>query len=106
MVKVGFRSSHCGAMGLAASLERWFTGLSLAQHSGLRIQHCHNCSSDLIPGLGTQHAVGWPQTKKKEKRWILAECSKYFKMRLWFTDSGINVIPRPGDSGKKNKLVL
>lgn len=40
------------------------------------------------------------------KRWILAEYNKYFKMRLWFTESGINVIPKSGDSGRKNKPVL
>ena len=45
---------------------------SLAQHSGLRIWHCrgcgHNCSSDLIPGLGTPYAVGHlPKNKTKQK---------------------------------------
>ena len=30
------------------------------------------------------------------KRWILAEYNKYLKMRLWFTESGINVIPKSG----------
>ena len=47
---------------------------SLAQHSGLRIWHCcscsvgHSCSSDLIPGLGTPCAMGWPKKKEKKKR--------------------------------------
>ena len=44
---------------------------SLIQHSGLRIQHCHSCStglnssSDHIPGLGTLYAVGQPKKKKE-----------------------------------------
>ena len=51
----------------------WSAGMQVrspAWHSGLRIPHCHrygldhNCSSDLIPGLGTPYAMGWP---KKEK---------------------------------------
>ena len=60
-------SSHCGTTGLAVSLEHWVTGLILAQHSGLRIQCCHtcevgcNCSSDLIPDLGSPYAMGWPK---------------------------------------------
>ena len=42
----------------------------LAWHSGLRIQHCRSCSSscscslELIPGLGTPYAAGWPKKKK------------------------------------------
>ena len=37
---------------------------SLAQHNGLRIQHCHSCgigynsSSDSIPGPRTSYAMG------------------------------------------------
>ena len=44
---------------------------SLARDSGLRIQHCHslggNCSSGLIPGLGTPYATGelTPHPKSK-----------------------------------------
>ena len=40
---------------------------SPAWHSGLRIQHCrscglgHDCSLDLIPGLGTPYASGRPK---------------------------------------------
>ena len=45
---------------------------SPAQHSELRIWHCHscsighNCGSDLIPGLGNPYAVGQSKKKKKE----------------------------------------
>ena len=45
---------------------------SLAQHSGLRIWHCHscglgrNCCSDLIPVPGTPCASGWPKMKKQK----------------------------------------
>ena len=47
---------------------------SPAWHSGLRIQHCHSCSlghdygSDLILGLGTPYAMGWPKKKGQKKR--------------------------------------
>ena len=43
-------------------------------YSGLRIQCCHSgglgcdCRSDLIPGLGTQNAWGWPRKGKKKKK--------------------------------------
>ena len=52
-------SSRCGTTGLAVSWEHWDVGSTLAQHSGLRIQHYHSCSlvsgcdSDLFPGRGT-----------------------------------------------------
>ena len=42
---------------------------SLAQHSGLRIPHCHswglggNCGSDLILSLGTPYVAGQPKKK-------------------------------------------
>ena len=32
-----------------------------AWHSGLRIWHCHNCLSDLIPGPGTPYTEGQPK---------------------------------------------
>ena len=44
---------------------------SPAQHSGVRIQHCHSCgvgqdcSLDLIPGLGAPHAMGQSKNGKK-----------------------------------------
>ena len=47
---------------------------SLAQHSGLRIQHCHSCglgcdcSLDLIPGLGPPYAMGRPKMKNKTNK--------------------------------------
>ena len=53
----------------------WSPGMkvgALAQHSQLRIWHCHsfslgqNCGSDLIPGLRTPYATGWPKKKKKK----------------------------------------
>ena len=46
---------------------------SSAQHRGLRIQRCYSCSLghicglDLIPGLGTPYAMGWPKKEKKKK---------------------------------------
>ena len=46
----------------------------LARHSGLRIQCCHsfglghNCSSDLIPGLGTPHVTGQPKIKQQRNQ--------------------------------------
>ena len=52
----------------------WSTGTgvqSLAKHSGLKIHYCyscgHNCSLDLISGLGTPYAAGQPKKKKKRK---------------------------------------
>ena len=45
-----------------------------AQRSGLRTWHCHSCSlgcnrgSDLIPGLGTPYAAGWPKKRKERKK--------------------------------------
>ena len=49
---------------------------SLAQHSGLRTQHCcscslgHTCRSCLIPGLGTSYALGQRKKKKKGNKWL------------------------------------
>ena len=50
---------HSGSAGLQVG--------SPAQHSGLRIRHCHSCglsldcSSDLIPGQGTPYSMGQPK---------------------------------------------
>ena len=47
---------------------------SQAWHSGLTIQgfrSCsfgHDCDSNLISGLGTSHAMGWPKMKKKKEK--------------------------------------
>ena len=47
---------------------------SLAQHSRSTIQCCpscglgHNYGSDMIPGLETPYALGWPKKEKKEKK--------------------------------------
>ena len=61
-----------------AQQDQWLLGSagmqvrSLAQHSGLRIQRCrsygfgHDCSSNLILGLGTQYVVGQPEKEKKK----------------------------------------
>ena len=54
-------------------IQAWFP----ARHSGLRIQHCcscglgHNYRSDLILGLGTPLASGWPKKKKQKKKYII-----------------------------------
>ena len=75
MLKEKSLSSHCGAMGLAVSLEHWDAGLipSLAQgvkdlallHQQRRLQLC----SGLIPGLGTPYAMGWPKKKMKKEKY-------------------------------------
>ena len=50
---------------------------SPAQHSSLRILHCHSCgvgcrcSWDLICGLGTPSSLGQPKKKKRKKKWDL-----------------------------------
>ena len=44
---------------------QWVKGSSVAtdaEHIG------HNCSWDLIPGLGTPYALGRPKKKKKKKK--------------------------------------
>ena len=46
----------------------WCAGMQVqcpAWHSGLKIRHCHSCSSELIPGPGTPYAVGSPKKRKK-----------------------------------------
>ena len=69
-----FWSSHCGAMGSVVSWEHGTQVWSLAQHSGLNIQHCcssglgHNFGLDLIPGLRIPCATGQPKMKKKKKK--------------------------------------
>ena len=40
---------------------------SPARHSGLRIQHCHSCGSDSVPGPGTSTCCGCGHKKKREK---------------------------------------
>ena len=52
-------------------LRLWTQVQSPDQHSGLSVLRinsvlrcCHNCISDLIPGLGAPCAVGWPKKKK------------------------------------------
>ena len=55
---------HLGSTGTQVQSPAW--------HSGVRIQHCHsnglglNCGSDLIPGLGTPYALGWPKSALAE----------------------------------------
>lgn len=70
----GRQSSSCGTTELVASLECWTQVLSQAQHSGLRIRHCHSCSVgcnwglDLIPSPETPYAGGWPKKEKRKKK--------------------------------------
>ena len=69
------RSSHCGTMGLSASLEPQEAGLSHSStHSGLRIRHCHSSG------------IGWPgelcmvqsgQKSKKLNCFYRRICAKY-----------------------------
>ena len=67
-----------------------------------RIQHCHscstghNCSSDLIPGLGTAYASGSAkkERKKKKKGEILT------KMRRWWGNEGAGHL---GDSTRQKE---
>lgn len=37
---------------------------------------------------------------------FLAECNKHLKMKLRFAESGITVMSKSGDSGKKNKVFI
>ena len=68
-------SSHCGAMGSVASLESQDGDSIPAQHSQLRIWHCHSSgtghsgSLDLISGLGGPYASG--VDKREEKKIFL-----------------------------------
>ena len=71
---------HSGFSSVSAALGR---RLDLqAQHSGLRIWHCHsssigrNCRLNLIPGLGTPYATGQPKKKKKncDPIWLEIGC--------------------------------
>ena len=63
--------SHCGAAGLAASLELWDTGWIPAWRSGSGILHCCSCgvgckcSSDLFPGPGKSICC-WVAKKNKK----------------------------------------
>ena len=67
---------------------------SLAWHSGLRIWRCHSCglgcdcSSDLIPGLGTPHATSWPKLKQTNKN-LEAERWRILTKKLWETSGGM-----------------
>ena len=67
---------------------------SLAWHSGLRIWCCrsccidHNCGSDLVPGLETQHSMGWPK-KKKKKVQLLRSYRFISSLAQWIEGSGV-----------------
>ena len=71
-LKLDLRSFCCGAMGWVVSWDSETKLWSLAWLSGLRIWGCHsfglghNCSSDLIPGLGTPYTPG--RLKKKKQK--------------------------------------
>ena len=62
-----------------------------------------NCSSDLIPGLGTPYAAGRPRKKKKKKERNLNQWLIGLKFRIDVYDIGISIpdehrhcpIPRP-----------
>ena len=68
------RSSHCGAVGLAASLQhrhacsipsptQWVKGSGVATAFGMG----HTRSWDMIPGPGTPYAMGWQKREEKQK---------------------------------------
>ena len=60
LFKGAYRSSHCGTMGSAASLELWDAGLIPGPAQWVEIWRCcshgigHNCGLDLIP-VGELH---------------------------------------------------
>ena len=67
------RSSCCGTVGLEATWEHWDAG-SIPGPAHLvkdlawpQLWLPRNCGLDLIPGLGTPYAAGWPKRKEKEK---------------------------------------
>ena len=62
----------------------WSTGSIPGQHSGkdLVIQPCHSCGSDLIPGLGTPHASGWPKHKKNKERNKMTIGNLFYNLNL------------------------
>ena len=66
------RGSCCGPMGSVMPPQCQTQVQSPAWHNGLKdqvlpqLQVGCNCGSDLIPGLGTPHAMGWPKKKSKE----------------------------------------
>ena len=67
---------RCGVVSAIAQVAVEVRVLFPAQHSGLKIWHCHSCgigcscSSDLIPGPGTSicHGSGQKPNQKKKKR--------------------------------------
>ena len=67
----------CKGIGGFLGARRWRFDFP-AQHCGLRRWHCCSCGlgcscgSDLIPGLGTPCATGWPKKEKKKKKRALA----------------------------------
>ena len=69
-IKTPRGSSYCSTMGLAASLEHWDAGSipSPAQQvkdPTVGVGYIH--SLDLIPGLGTSYAMGWPKEKANKQ---------------------------------------
>ena len=96
-------SSHRGSMGSVASWECWEQVLSLAWHSGLRIQHCFSCGLDLIPGPGTPHALGCPPPKKK---WLALASSPFLGKGMVYLGRPLKGIRRVSDSQLINKTTL
>ena len=57
---------------LGSSCKRNMTHGVLLQHSRLRIQHCHHCGADSIPGPGISTCCGpWLEKKKLKKSMTL-----------------------------------
>jgi len=67
--KIYVRSSYSGTLRLAVSLQHQDVGsipvaAQCVKGSSLPQVRCgHNWRSDLIPGLGTPYAMGWPKKK-------------------------------------------
>ena len=63
-----FRSSHCSAVGLVASLEPWDTGLILSLAQWVKDQALQHTEALLWPGPGTPYVCRRGRVAKKKKK--------------------------------------